>query len=104
MGTHPTPKPEPESGVVPVDEPRADRGIERGCHEIIDAASTVVVNLDFLADGLPEDKRAALADVQLAITRIVKVATDIRRAVRGGAAVESSRHPRDAEPQKGSRR
>jgi hypothetical protein len=75
------PEVEPESGVVPFAEQGTDLESEvtRACHDIIDAASIAVVNLDFALEGAKGETKAALDDAHYAVARIVQLVTQIRR-------------------------
>jgi hypothetical protein len=47
------------------------------CHAILDAAATLLINLDYLSRGADGEKRAAVADALSAVDRIVAIARTI---------------------------
>ncbi len=65
-----------ESGVVPVDGLNGE--VLRACRDIVNAAGVVVVNVDFVAMRAEGEQKAALADAQEAIDRIVALAKALR--------------------------
>jgi hypothetical protein len=52
--------------------------LSRACHEIIDAASALMLNVDYLADGDEEGRRGAVRDARTSVERIVKIAKALR--------------------------
>jgi hypothetical protein len=74
----------PEGGAAPAADGDAAVAVdvEHACHEIIDAASAAAVNLDLATRGTDHERNVALEEVQLAIARIVDLATEIRRTCR----------------------
>jgi hypothetical protein len=99
-----SPKATTESGVVSLAEAGADveSEVTRACHDIIDAASIAVVNLDFASEGAEGEKKAALDDAQYAVARIVQLVTRIRRVcLEGGAGPPSTEREPEREPGSG---
>jgi hypothetical protein len=57
------------------------QALSRACHEIIDAASALMVNVEFLAQaGEGSNKQRAAEDARRSVERIVKIAQTLRGA------------------------
>jgi hypothetical protein len=73
---------EEKSGAASPDAPResspAPEAVFRACHEIIDAASALLVNLELLAGGSDPAHDYVVADARASIERIVKLARSLR--------------------------
>jgi hypothetical protein len=69
----------------------------RACHEIVDAASALILNVEFLAEAAEGTKRQAAEDARQSVERIVKVAKTLRDAAasRLDSAVRSRRSHED---------
>ena len=83
-----------ESGVIQTREKPssiAPDGLARDCHEIIDAASALIVNVEFMArDGEPS-RVAAAEDARQSVHRIVRIARAMRKqALDAGSAAEAN--------------
>jgi len=69
---------------------KSAQALSRACHDIVDAASALLVNVEFLAQGAEGDKQRAAADSRYSIERIIALA----EVLRGGAAKSGSPHAR----------
>lgn len=65
-----------ESGVEPVAD---NLEVAGGCHEILSAASILIVNLEFISRGANGEKSAALDEARASVARIVEIAKEMQR-------------------------
>jgi hypothetical protein len=71
----------------------------RACHEIVDAASALILNVEFLAEAAEGPRQQAADDARLSVERIVKVAKRLRDAA--ASKLDSSGRPRRASEAEG---
>jgi hypothetical protein len=57
--------------------------LSRACHEIIDAAATLIVTVELLAQRADKERRGAADQARCCVRRIVEIAQSMRRATDG---------------------
>ena len=65
-------------------------GLARACHEIIDAASTIILSVEFMAQDREPSQVAAAHDARQSVERIVRIARSIRKWADDEAAQEAN--------------
>jgi hypothetical protein len=70
-----------QSGEIFAASPLGDaQALCRACHEMVDAASALILNVEFLAEATEGRKQQAAEDARHSVDRIVKVAKALRDA------------------------
>ncbi len=62
------------------------RRFAQNCHEIIDAISSIIVNVEFVATAAEGPKRAAADDALRSLQRLVKLVRALRNPSSGAKA------------------
>lgn len=65
-----------DSAIVPIE---ADMDIVHGCHQILSAVNTVLVNFEFASERVDGEVKAALDDSRASLDKIVEITRAIQR-------------------------
>jgi hypothetical protein len=74
--------------VLDESSPLSPAALVKQCHAILEAASSVLLNVEYLADDDATDRKAAVADARIGIERIAEVVRSLQDTARAAARVE----------------